>query len=81
MGKFAVIVAAIMLSGVAQAAPGQELMKDLKACRAQADAAARLACFDALVSGLDAPVTAQAPVTKAPAANPPPPSTQISSKH
>lgn len=62
------IAATVVLIGFAPAAPGQELMSGLRACRAQTDAAARLACFDALVSRLDTPVTL--PAASPPVANP-----------
>lgn len=61
------IVAGIVLAGLAHAAPGQELINGLKACRARTNAAARLACFDALVSQLDTPAIAPPKVTNVPA--------------
>jgi hypothetical protein len=58
------ISAAVVLIGFAHAAPAQELMTSLKACRAQTNAAVRLSCFDALVSDLDSRATTQATVAK-----------------
>lgn len=55
-------LAAIVLIGLAPASFAQDVMSELKACRARTDATARLACFDAVMSRLDA---AHAPATTA----------------
>lgn len=56
---------AVVLIALAPAAFGQDATAGLRACRAQTDAMARLACFDALVTRLDAP--AMTPMANAPA--------------
>jgi hypothetical protein len=62
------LAAAVFLAvSAAQAASGDTVTSALKACRAEMDATARLACFDRLVAGLDAeiPVASTAPATVA----------------
>lgn len=72
MRRLCLLVVVLAGLSAAQAAPGQEVMIGLKACRAQTDATARLACFDALVSKLDAPAVAFVPTS------PPPPAQTVS---
>jgi hypothetical protein len=79
--SLALAAAALLAFSAAQAASGDTVTGVLKACRAETNATARLACFDRLVAGLDAeppvaftaPVPAPAPVASAPAVAPPAP--------
>ncbi len=73
-----IVAVALLVAASAQAAPGQELLIGLRACRAQPDEKARLACFDALADRADGGQSTSA--ASAPPASAPAPVAATSSK-